>query len=413
MRIVMGAQNCGFGPVSELAAVSRLLAGHERVFVGDGVAASFARANPDAFDDIRPVSGAVDALLEAGDHVVSAMDADLALRAVVARRPVVMVDSLFGFWQLRRPLARIRDLCEGLPRSGFAAADAHLRELSPHERVVAAHLLATDSVVQNFPGIGARLAEFAALGPGPAVHLTGAIIDHTGLPDAPSTTGTTSPEYDLLVNVGGFRNFLLDFESNNDYLLLLGRLLEDLPRDWPRFRHVLVCGGPFAGRAGERERTVSSAGRETTFRCLPQHEVLRQAANTPAYLMAPGLTALHEALALDRLPLALHEQHYAHVFTVRRLGGTLFGRTANRFSDVVPYDDVPEEDFAGTAALVRIAGRIRTDEGLYAAFRRSFNERVERYLSLTSARRRDGVRELREILGGEPVASVVARIFAR
>ncbi|MHA7960160.1 hypothetical protein ACX9I7_20625 [Streptomyces sp. L500] len=404
MRIVMGAQNCGFGPVAELAAVSRLLAGHERVFVGDGVAASFARANPDVFDDIRPVSGSVDALVESGDHVVSAMDADLALRAVVARRPVVMVDSLFGFWRLGRPLARIRDLCEGLPRSGYAAADAHLRGLSPHERIVAAHLLATDSVVQNFPGIDARLAEFAALGSGPAVHLTGAIIDHTGLP-AP---GAAPPEYDLLVNVGGFRNFLLDFESNNDYLSLLGRRLEDLPRDWPRFRRVLVCGGPFAGRRG---RTVSFAGRETTFRCLPQRELLRQVVNTPAYLMAPGLTALHEALALDRLPLALHEQHYAHVFTVRRLGGTLFGRTANRFSDVVPYDDVPEEDFAGTAALVRIAGRVRADEGLYAAYRRSFNERVERHLSLTPAQRRDGVRELRDVLGGEPVSSVVARIF--
>ncbi|MDT0448254.1 hypothetical protein [Streptomyces hesseae] len=407
MRIVMGAQNCGFGPVAELAAVSRLLAGHERVFVGDGVAASFARADPDAFDDIRPVSGTVDALVESSDHVVSAMDAGLALRAVVARRPVVMVDSLFGFWQLGRPLARIRDLCESLPRSGFTAADAHLRQLSSHERVVAAHLLATDSVIQNFPGIGARLAEFAALGSGPAMHLTGAIIDHTGLPGA---SGAAPPEYDLLVNVGGFRNFLLDFESNNDYLLLLGRRLEDLPCDWPRFRRVLVCGGPFAGR---RERTVSYAGRETTYRCLPQRELLRQVAHTPAYLMAPGLTALHEALALDRLPLALHEQHYAHVFTVRRLDGTLFGRTANRFSDIVPYDDVPEEDFAGTAALVRIAGRIRTDEDLYAAFRRSFNERVEQYLSLTSARRRHGVRELRDVLGGEPVASVVARIFAQ
>ncbi|MCC3777285.1 hypothetical protein [Streptomyces sp. UNOB3_S3] len=412
MRVVMGAQNCGFGPVAELAAVSRLLACHERVFVGDGVAAAFARANPDAFDDIRPVSGAVDALLESSDHVVSAMDADLALRAVVARRPVVMVDSLFGFWRLERPLARIHGLCESLPRTGFAAADAHLRELSPHERIVAAHLLATDSVVQNFPGADVRIAAFTALGSGPAVHPTGPIIDHsvidrTGLPGA---SGEAPPEYDLLVNVGGFRNFLLDFESNNDYLLLLGRWLEDLPRDWPRFRRVLVCGGPFAGH---RERTVSSAGRETAFRCLPQREVLRQVANTPAYLLAPGLTALHESLTLGRLPLALHEQHYAHVFTVRRLGGTLFGRTANRFSDVVPYDDVPEDDFAGTAALVRIAGRIRTDDGLYAAFRRSFNERVERYLALTPAQRRDGVRELRDILGGEPVASVVARIFAR
>jgi hypothetical protein len=407
MRIVTGAQNCGFGPVAELTAVSRLLTGHERVFVGDGVAAAFARANPDAFDDIRAGAPDVDALVESGDHVVSVMDADLALRAVVARRPVVMVDSLFGFWQLERPLARIRDLCASMPRSGFAAADAHLRDLSPHERVIAGHLLATDSVVQNFPGAETRLAEFTALGTGPVTHLTGSIIDLAGLRSAPRRQ---SPEYDLLINVCGFKNFLLDFETNNDYMLLLERWLPDLLRDWPRFRRVLVCGGPFGEHRG---RTVSFAGRRATCCCLPQRELLRHVANTPEYLLAPGLTALHEALALGRLPLALHEQHYAHVFTVRCLDGTLFGRTANRFSDVVPYDDLPENDFAGTAALVRIAGRIRTDNDLYARFRRAFNERVERYLSLTPAQRQHGVEELRDLLGGEPITSVMTRILDR
>ncbi|GHF53046.1 hypothetical protein GCM10010218_38110 [Streptomyces mashuensis] len=410
MRIVMGAQNCGFGPVAELTAVSRLLAGHERVFVGDGVASAFARANADAFDDIRTGGGrSAEALVESSDRVVSAMDADLAFRAVVAGRPVVMVDSLFGFWQFGRPLARIRDMCERLPRSGtFAAADAHLRELSPHERILAAHLLATDSVVQNFPGVGARLAAFAALGPGPVVHLTGPVIDHAGLP--PDTAGPEPPEYDLLVNVGGFTNFLLDVEANNDYLLLLERWLGDLLRDRPQFRRVLVCGGPFAGN---RARTVSFAGRQAVCCCLPQREVLRQVARTPVCLLAPGLTALHESLALGRLPLALHEQHYAHVFTVRHLDGTLFGRLANRFSDVVPYDDMPEDDHAGTAALVRIAGRIRTDDGLYAAFRRAFDERLDEHLGLTPAQQRHGVQELRDLLGGESVASVVARVFAR
>lgn len=412
MRIVMGAQNCGFGPASELVAVSRLLLGHERVFVGDGVAAAFARRNPDAFDDIHETGGAseeagakvIDDLLETGDQVISVMDADLVLRAVVARRPVIMVDSLFGFWRLDRPPARIRELCESLPRSSFAAADRHLADLSPHERVVAAHLLATHSVVQNFPGARRRADEFAALGAGPTIHLTGSIVDLEGLRNTPRDT---EPEHDLLINVGGFRNFLLDFDVNNDYLRLLHRWLPDLLRDWPRFPRVLVCGGPYGGR---RERTVSVAGRRADCRLLRQRELLWATASTPDYLLAPGLTALHEAIALGRLPLAIHEQHYAHVFTVRRLDGTLFGRNAGRFADVLPEHRIPEDDHAGTAALVEIAGRVREDDELYAAFRRTFNERIEHHVSLTPAQRRHGVEELRALLDGEPIHSVLAGI---
>ncbi len=409
----MGAQNCGFGPASELVAVSRLLRGHERVFVGDGVSAVFARRNADAFDDIREAatqetaaagSATVDDLLGTADLVVSVMDAALVLRSVVARRPVVMVDSLLSFWQLGRPLTEIRDLCASMPRSSFAAAERHLENLSPHERVVAAHLLATHSVVQNFPGVARRAAEFAALAAGGAMHVTGSIVDLEGLRKVP---GDAEPEYDLLINVGGFKNFLLDFDVNNDYVRLLHRWIADLLRDWHRFPRVLVCGGPFGDH---RERTVSVSGRRADCRFLPQRELLGQVASAPHYLLAPGLTALHEALALGRLPLAVHEQHYAHVFTVRQLDGTLFGRTAGRFADVLPHHRIPEDDFAGTAALVEIAGRIREDDGLYARFRRTFNERIEHYVSLTPAQRRQGVEELRGVLDGDPVSSVMAGI---
>lgn len=415
----MGAQNCGFGPAAELVAVSRLLPGHERVFVGDGVAAAFARRNPDAFDDIRVTTGThgtagtagtmsamVDDLVASGDQVVSVMDADLVVRSVVAGRPVVMVDSLLSFWRIGRPLTRIRDLCASMPRSSFAAADRHLSELSPHERVIAAHLLATHSVVQNFPGVARRMAELAGLGTGLTMYATGSVVDLEGLRNVPRDA---EPEYDLLVNVGGFKNFLLDFDVNNDYVLLLHRWIGDLLRDWHRFSRVLVCGGPFGEH---RERTVQVAGRQAHCRFLPQRELLRHVASTPHYLLAPGLTALHESTALGRLPLAIHEQHYAHVFTLRQLDGTLFGRTAARFADAVPRHRIPEDDFAGTAALVGIAGRVREDDDLYARFRRTFNERIERHVALTPAQRRQGVTELRDVLGGDPISSVMAEIIA-
>ncbi|GAA4601384.1 hypothetical protein GCM10023195_03460 [Actinoallomurus liliacearum] len=408
MRIVMGAQDCGFGPAAELVAVSRLLTGHERVFVGDDVAAAFARRNADAFDEVHELpeadSASIDRLVESGDLVISVMDADLVIRAAVLGRPAVMVDSLFSFWLLRRPLAAIHRRCASLPLSSVAAADRHLADLSPHERVVAAHLLAAHSVVQNFPGVPERAAEIDSLGTGPEMHLTGPIIDLEGVRGA---SRNADPGCDLLVNVGGFKNFLLDFDAADDYLRLLHRWIPDLLRDWPRFARVLVCGGPYGPG---RERTFTVAGRRADCRLLRQRDLLRRAAAVPDYLLAPGLTALHEAMALGRLPLALPEQHYAHVFTVRRLSGTLFGRTAGRFADVLPDHPVPDDDLAGTAALVRIACRIREDDALYRRFRDTFNQRIEHHLSLGPARRAEGVRELREALDGDPLPSVIAKI---
>ncbi|GAB7184280.1 hypothetical protein ATKI12_4111 [Kitasatospora sp. Ki12] len=412
MRLVMGAQNCGFGPAAELVAVSRALPDHHRVFVGEGVAAEFALRNPDAFDEIRtplPSDQDLRQLLLDSDRLVSVMDADLVLRAVLADRPAILVDSLFSFWRTDRPPAAIHRLCATLPRTGFAAADRHLGELSPHERVLAAHLLATHSVVQNFPGVRERIAEFAALGTGRAPRTSGALVDHDGLRAAGRTDRPQGPAaYDLLVNLGGFRNFLLDFDAHNDYLLLIERWLPDLLRDWPRFGRVLVCGGPFGGR---RARTVTVAGRRADCRLVPQRELLAYVATTPHYLMTPGLTALHEALALGRLPLALPEQHYAHLFTIRRLDRTHFAKTALSLTDLLPDHPVPEDDFTGTAALVDIAGRICRDDAHYARFRRHLNERIEHYLALDPAQRREAVEELRSALDGPPLAEVLAEVL--
>ncbi|KIZ15535.1 hypothetical protein [Streptomyces natalensis] len=416
MRILMGAQNCGFGPASVLVAVSRLLPGHQRVFVGDGVAAEFARRNAAAFENIHELTephghGAalLDRLLAESDQVVSVMDADLVLRSVVARRPVVLVDCLFGFWRHGHSLARIRDLCATVPRTSFTAARRHLACLSPHERILAAHLLADHSVVQNFPGVSRRMAEFTDTGADGAMHLTGPLVDLEGLREAgqgePATGG---PDYDLVINTGGFKNFLLDFEANNDYLRLIDRWIPDLLADWPQFTRVLVCGGPYAGHRGGTHQT---SGRRVDRRFLPQRELLRHAATTPHSLLAPGLSALNETTLLGQLPLALHEQHYAHTFTVRNLAGTLFGQLAGRFADVLPGHALPEDDYAGTQALVAVAGRIFQDDDLYARFRGTFNERIERYLFLTPKQRREGVTELRRALDGPPAPSVVASIL--
>ncbi|MFI9202924.1 hypothetical protein [Streptomyces sp. NPDC053048] len=427
MRILMGAQNCGFGPASVLVAVSRLLSGHERVhervFVGDSISAAFAHRNAAAFNAVHEINEphehasvpSLDRLMANSDYVISAMDADLVLRAFVARRPVLLVDCLFGFWQHRTPLTRIHELCATLPRTSLPAARHHLSCLSPHERVLAAHLLADHSVVQNFPGVSRRIAELTGgAGTDHTMLLTGPLVDLEGIKAAETETGTDEPatgepDYDLLINTGGFKNFLLDFEANNAYLQLIHRWIPDMLTDWPRFTRVLLCGGPYTGPRATVLRTASR--QHVDRRLLPQRELLRHVARTPHSFLAPGLSALHETTLLGRFPLALHEQHYAHTFTVRNLADTLFGRLAARFTDVLPGHPLPEDDYSGTQALVAVAGRILEDDRLYARFRRTFNQRIEQYLALSPQQRATGVTELRRLLDGPPAPAVIASIL--
>ncbi|MFE9499904.1 hypothetical protein [Streptomyces collinus] len=406
MRILLGAQSCGYGPISKLVAVSRMLHGHWRTFSGETVAADFARRNSEAFDEI--VDGAASArtdLVRSSDYIISVMDADLVFQAYSAGRPAMMIDSLLSFWQLRRPPAAISELCGDAPRGDHRALMRHFADLSPHERIFAAHLLADVSLVQNFPGVPERAQDIAGFSTG-QVYVTGPITDRTGLHDANARTGSG---FDLLINLGGFKNFLLDYDRHNTYLMLFDRWVPDLLRDWPAFRRVAVCSGGFGHG---REHQVEVGGSVAEFTCMPQREFLREVATAQHYMLTPGLTAIHEAIQLEQMPLALPEQHYGHIVNVESLADTLFAKQATRFTQLIDGYCAPPDDFEGTAAIVRQVGRLLEDDGAYTRFRRGMNEAMEAFVATSATERADGVAELRDLLRGPSFHDIVSGIFA-
>lgn len=407
MRMLLGAQSCGYGPISKLTALSRLLPDHHRVFAGATVAADFARRNATAFDDIIDVgtdTAALSALVADCDHVVSVMDADLVFRAYAAGRPAMFLDSLLAFWQLQTPVAEIAELCATAPRGDYDTLDGHFAGLSPHERIYAAHLLAETSLVQNFPGVPERAQGLRELG-ARGVHVTGPIVDESAITGLP---GADHHGYDLLINLGGFKNFLLDYDHHNDYLRLFARWVPDLMADRPEFERIAVCGGGFG--VG-REQVVRVAGRTAEFHCLPQREFLPAVAAARHYMLTPGLTAIHESLLLGHLPMALPEQHAGHVANLESLGGTLFHRLGARFGDLIENYDIPADDFAGTAAIVEEVGRVLSDDDRYARFRAGMNEKIEAFLAVDAEQRAAGVAELHSLLRGPSFADLVADLI--
>ncbi|MFK0236739.1 hypothetical protein [Streptomyces vinaceus] len=404
MRILSSAQACGFGPVSKLVAITPLLAGSRVDFVGQGVALDFARRHSHRFHRITEgdtsrhedlAQGLADA-----DLVVSVMDAELVFRAVRAGRPVLFFDSLLGFWLTDRSFEELAARAQLVRWADHDTARYVFDTLAPHERILLAHLLARRSYAQNFPGVPARIAALAATG-ADHIELCGPIVDRGALEGALTEPPPERP-VGLLINLGGFQNFFLDYESHNAYLDLVRRWVSELAVARPELGRILVCGGAFRRGVTETHGDV-----EVEYAFLPQTEFLRQLAHAPLYAVPPSLTSLHESVILRRLPLLLPEQHYGHIANLRALRGTVAGDIAASLTDLGSRFIVPEDDLEGTKALDRLTRELLTDESGYRRLADHLDARLTAYQELTQEQRGAAVDELGALLGGPALAELL------
>ncbi|MGW8776554.1 hypothetical protein ACWGNM_00580 [Streptomyces sp. NPDC055796] len=404
MRILSSAQACGFGPVSKLVAITPLLAGSRVDFVGQGVALDFARRHSHRFHRITEgdtsrhedlAQGLADA-----DLVVSVMDAELVFRAVRAGRPVLFFDSLLGFWLTDRSYEELAARAQLVRWADHDTARYVFDTLAPHERILLAHLLARRSYAQNFPGVPARIAALAATG-ADHIELCGPIVDRGALEGALTEPPPERPA-GLLINLGGFQNFFLDYESHNAYLDLVRRWVSELAVARPELGRILVCGGAFRRGVTETHGEV-----EVEYAFLPQTEFLRQLAHAPLYAVPPSLTSLHESVILRRLPLLLPEQHYGHIANLRALRGTVAGDIAASLTDLGSRFVVPEDDLEGTKALDRLTRELLTDESGYRRLADHLDTRLTAYQELTQEERGAAVDQLGALLGGPALAELL------
>lgn len=404
MRILSSAQACGFGPVSKLVAITPLLVGSRVDFVGQGVALDFARRHSHRFHRITEgdtsrhedlAQGLADA-----DLVVSVMDAELVFRAVRAGRPVLFFDSLLGFWLTDRSFEELAARAQLVRWADHDTARYVFDTLAPHERILLAHLLARRSYAQNFPGVPARIAALAATG-ADHIELCGPIVDRGALEGALTQPPPERPA-GLLINLGGFQNFFLDYESHNAYLDLVRRWVSELAVARPELGRILVCGGAFRRGVTETHGDV-----EVEYAFLPQTEFLRQLAHAPLYAVPPSLTSLHESVILRRLPLLLPEQHYGHIANLRALRGTVAGDIAASLTDLGSRFVVPEDDLEGTKALDRLTRELLTDESGYRRLADHLDTRLTAYQELTQEERGAAVDELGALLGGPALAELL------
>lgn len=412
MQILMGTEGCGFGPASKLVAIARHLPSATRRFVGDGVAVDFALRNQGAFSSVQTLRPEcpqeIKPLIEACDCAIVVMHDGLAFDVVEAGRPLYFFDSLFSFWQLDHDIKDLVGLAREVRRRGMSPMRGQLNVLTRHERMMMSHLIATRSFVQNFVGVEARVGELRQLGVD-HVEITGPMVSSEGFVSSENlhvVEQNDSSDWEMLVNLGGFKNFLLDFEHNNAFLLLLERWVLDFIKDDPTCRKIMVCCGAYSS-----PREVHIGERSVEFTLLSHEVFLRTLARTPVYLCTPGLTALNEAAKMGRFPLLLPEEHFNHICNARALKGTLIGELAVRFEDVLSPYIVPKDAIPAATAILEYTRALLASESDYQRFRTLLNARVTQLRTLPGTSREQGVRELREVFSGPSLQSAINTVL--
>lgn len=300
-RILASAEAYGYGPSSKLRAVARelTLRGHRVDFVGQGVAAEYARAEGDVFASVR----SVDSMLALGDisprnydATVSVMDPHLAAWSQLCDLPCIYVDSLYWFWQWNDDFTTVVADWESVRRTAdVAGALAFFDRLPMMSAQYIAHLASDVTCAQRTPSTNSRADVFADMG---TVVVVDGIVDTSyAAPREPTT---------WLACMSGLINPLTPVDAATSWLRSAAQLIDQAARQAGLADTPIVMTG--------NHTVLSQCALPSRFVSKPRNhaDVLRAFNDAYACMTPPGLTTMLEAVSYGVPLLLLPEQHYGH-----------------------------------------------------------------------------------------------------
>ncbi len=305
-KILSGAQSFGYGPASKLV----VLVNHLRNdglwvdFWGQESALNFAETNLAGGGTIlsgEPLASLDPALYRA---VLTVMDPRLAAWGYYHNLPVLAVDSLYWFWdwsQLAHEQARIDNLLSyHKAHTSLAELVSSIEALPPHVQQYATHSMASQSLIQHYPGgqqdesINDRL-RLVKVGP---------IVDTKYRKKVKRDT--------LLVSLSGMLSPLVSRGDADVYMKLVLELLDPVLSALPVSVTPIFTVNPAllqAAKAIFGEAAVTM-----------DHSTFLKTLNRSLAVLAPaGITTLYECLAYETPMLFLPEQHDGHFSNYDRL----------------------------------------------------------------------------------------------
>src|SRR3990167_598356 len=316
MRIIFGAQACGFGPVSKMVSLAKEFNTNDKIFIGNDVSFQFVNRQKALFsqtiDRNKSKLNIINKAIKESSCGVVVMDHDLAFHFYLSQKRYYFIDSLFGFWYSRKnenTLARIF--------SSFS-------EMNQKDKV------------KNY-----NCQEY--------------LNSYNG---------------EMLINLGGIENFLVDSDTAA-YLKLIEKLSLDLI-SLPYVTKIYVCSGSYKN---PKSQTIN--GKKINFIFADKvffHKLVNAA---QFYLSSPGLTAFYEALYYKHPTIYLPEQHASQYYNINHIKKTWLKPYCLTLFDVIGEKKISPNDFRGSSQIVKYVDKILHNKNLYNKFRDNLRKKIE------------------------------------
>jgi hypothetical protein len=411
--VILSAAANGFGPASKVVAIAQRLRGFERIFVGEQIAQVFCERNANNFERIvsRAQLEHADTPIWHAQFGVIVMEHDIALTLFKAQIPYFFFDSLLEFWALPKGVSHVA----GVARSMLAGpdrtqADLSYAQLSVHERKVLCHFLAQRSFAQIYPGVERRLIEMKRCGLGD-VSLVGPIVgslDQFQSGDLPTQASTARRRNTILINLGGVRNFIIEFGKNDYYIALMEQWARRYLEAHAVDTDITICCGRYQAL---RETPIQQNTLTRTF--LSHESFMAAASRADVVLSAPGRTFIHEAIQLGIVPVLLPEQHRSQAANLAGLLQSPLAHFCVSLDHVYPGDPISEDDYAGSTEIIDRSRAIATTPALFVRFDSILRDRIDRLRSLSVGKRSEIIAQMRATLKGPPLDDVLFDILHR
>ncbi len=317
-RVLVSAQGFGFGPAAKGAVVASLLRRdnpHIAIdFIGTGTAYELANTRRNIFQNVydNRQRGMIEQRISDKyyDAVVSVMEPKIVLTAHIYKVPVVLIDSLYWFWDWRPD--RI-DFLDNLPVQTLEDLAYIGKNTHPHEQQYLAHKYALISYLQACfdEEKASRNIEYI-----PHKKIVAPIVD------ASFAAAKKSDNNTAVLSFCGQFNPIVKPENVLDYCKLILGVTKDgfgefLQKEENR---LLIIGHPFV------MKNLAEIIKQTGFpsvlcKHLNYHDYYETISSASAVIAPPSLTTFYESRAYDKPLIFLPEQHDGHWPNYRALTG--------------------------------------------------------------------------------------------
>jgi hypothetical protein len=401
-RVLLACTPEGFGPVSKLTAIANCLDVHERIFVGMGGAYDFAQQHAASYERIFASVEFWDGTSadRACDFAIVVMDADATFRSAQAGIPVFLFDSLIETWRLPNDINPIATAANDMTRLGHDKASSLFYSFTAHERQMLAHMLATHSFAQNFPGVPARISELRRKGM-KEIGLVGSIIDVPVQYEARSQFHSWR-SWTMLINLGGVQCSGIEFGKNDYAVKLIERWAEGFLRTNTTCCEIQICCAKY-----KVPDVTAIGGGKMIRRCAAHDEFILEMMKADIVLTTAGRTTLHEAASIGKVPVLLPEQHHNQRCNAQALRALGFKKLILSLDEVDGELTHTDDEIEGTAALVERTRMILNTAARFDKFDKLLRDRIRTFRCLSAEASKELVFNLREAFDGPNFVEVV------